>query len=132
MPTKIGALLVEAAGINIAAMACAAFFFGALLATGLPPAPAYIITALVIAPPMVRMGVHPYTRAAKSRARRVFQLRRSWALDPPLPPPDSDPHLDAGIVNRQENQCSIFARAVRRSGCGAAWQMWGLHEYTTR
>jgi TRAP transporter 4TM/12TM fusion protein len=60
VPTKIGAILVEAAGVNIAAMACVAFFFGALLGTGLPPAPTYIITALVIAPPMVRMGVDPW------------------------------------------------------------------------
>jgi TRAP-type uncharacterized transport system fused permease subunit len=37
-----------------------AFFFGALLGTGLPPAPTYIITALVIAPPMIRAGVDPW------------------------------------------------------------------------
>ena len=60
VPTKVGALLVEAAGINIAAMAIVAFFFGALLGTGLPPAPTYIITALVIVPPMVRVGVDPW------------------------------------------------------------------------
>ena len=56
VPTKIGALLVAAAGVNLAAMAIVAFFFGALLGTGLPPAPTYIITALVIAPPMIRVG----------------------------------------------------------------------------
>jgi TRAP-type uncharacterized transport system fused permease subunit len=60
VPTKVGALLVEAAGINIAAMAIVAFFFGALLGTGLPPAPTYIITALVIVPPMIRVGVDPW------------------------------------------------------------------------
>src|SRR5688572_22885528 len=60
VPTKIGALLVDMAGINIAAMALVAFFFGALLGTGLPPAPTYIITALVIAPPMIRVGVDPW------------------------------------------------------------------------
>ena len=60
VPTKIGALLVDMAGVNIAAMAIVAFFFGALLGTGLPPAPTYIITALVIAPPMVRVGVDPW------------------------------------------------------------------------
>jgi TRAP-type uncharacterized transport system fused permease subunit len=37
-----------------------AFFFGALLGMGLPPAPTYIITALVIAPPMIRVGVDPW------------------------------------------------------------------------
>jgi TRAP transporter 4TM/12TM fusion protein len=60
VPTKIGAILVDMAGVNIAAMAIVAFFFGALLGTGLPPAPTYIITALVIAPPMVRVGVDPW------------------------------------------------------------------------
>jgi TRAP transporter 4TM/12TM fusion protein len=60
VPTKIGSILIGMAGINIAAMVFAAFFFGALLGTGLPPAPTYIITALVIAPPMIRVGVDPW------------------------------------------------------------------------
>ncbi len=60
VPTKIGSILVEAAGVNLAAMVLVAFFFGALLGTGLPPAPTYIITALVIAPPMIRVGVDPW------------------------------------------------------------------------
>jgi len=60
VPTKIGSLLIAAAGINIASMALVAFFFGALLGTGLPPAPTYIITALVIVPPMIKAGVDPW------------------------------------------------------------------------
>jgi TRAP transporter 4TM/12TM fusion protein len=60
IPTKVGALLIEAAGVNIASMALVAFFFGALLGTGLPPAPTYIITALVIVPPMIKAGVDPW------------------------------------------------------------------------
>ncbi|MBI3044473.1 MAG: TRAP transporter permease [Betaproteobacteria bacterium] len=60
VPTKIGAILIEAAGINLVAMVSVAFFFGALLGTGLPPAPTYIITALVIAPPMIKVGVDPW------------------------------------------------------------------------
>ena len=60
VPTKIGGLLIAAAGVNLAAMAILAFCFGALLGTGLPPAPTYIITALVIAPPMIRVGVDPW------------------------------------------------------------------------
>ncbi|MBI4194171.1 MAG: TRAP transporter large permease subunit, partial [Betaproteobacteria bacterium] len=60
VPTKIGAILIEAAGVNLVAMAAVAFFFGALLGTGLPPAPTYIITALVIAPPMIKVGVDPW------------------------------------------------------------------------
>jgi len=60
VPTKIGSILIGMAGINIAAMVIVAFFFGALLGTGLPPAPTYIITALVIAPPMIKVGVDPW------------------------------------------------------------------------
>jgi TRAP transporter 4TM/12TM fusion protein len=60
VPTKIGAILIAMAGINLAAMALVAFFFGALLGTGLPPAPTYIITALVVAPPMIKVGVDPW------------------------------------------------------------------------
>jgi len=60
VPTKIGGLIIEAAGVNLAAMAILAFLFGALLGTGLPPAPTYILTALVIAPPMIRVGLDPW------------------------------------------------------------------------
>jgi TRAP transporter 4TM/12TM fusion protein len=60
VPTKLGALLIEAAGYNLAAMVVLAFVFGALLGTGLPPAPTYILVAIVIAPPMIRIGVDPW------------------------------------------------------------------------
>jgi TRAP transporter 4TM/12TM fusion protein len=60
VPTKIGALLIEAAGVNLAAMVIVAFVFGAILGTGLPPAPTYILTALVIAPPMIKVGADPW------------------------------------------------------------------------
>ena len=60
VPTKVGSLLLDAAGVNLAAMVIVAFFFGALLGMGLPPAPTYIITALVIAPPMIKVGVNPW------------------------------------------------------------------------
>jgi TRAP transporter 4TM/12TM fusion protein len=60
VPTKLGALLIEAAGYNLAAMVILAFVFGALLGTGLPPAPTYILVAIVIAPPMIKMGVDPW------------------------------------------------------------------------
>ena len=60
VPTKIGSLLIAAAGVNLAVMVFVAFFFGALLGMGLPPAPTYIITALVIAPPIIKMGVDPW------------------------------------------------------------------------
>ena len=60
VPTKLGALLIEAAGVNLAAMVILAFVFGAILGTGLPPAPTYILVAIVIAPPMIKMGVNPW------------------------------------------------------------------------
>jgi TRAP-type uncharacterized transport system fused permease subunit len=60
IPTKLGALLIDLAGINLAAMVILAFIFGAILGTGLPPAPTYILVAIVIAPPMIRVGVNPW------------------------------------------------------------------------
>jgi len=60
VPTKIGSILIAMAGVNLVAMVLVAFFFGALLGTGLPPAPTYIITALVVAPPMIKVGVDPW------------------------------------------------------------------------
>jgi len=60
VPTKLGSLLVEAAGVNMAAMVVMAFVFGAILGTGLPPAPVYILVAIVIGPPFIRAGVNPW------------------------------------------------------------------------
>jgi TRAP transporter 4TM/12TM fusion protein len=60
VPTKLGALLMDAAGVNIAAMVLMAFLFGVVLGTGLPPAPTYILVAIVIAPPMIQAGVNPW------------------------------------------------------------------------
>ena len=60
VPTKLGALLVEAAGVNMAAMVAMAFIFGAILGTGLPPAPVYILVAIVIGPPFIKIGVNPW------------------------------------------------------------------------
>jgi len=60
VPTKLGALLIEAGGINMAAMVCMAFIFGAILGTGLPPAPVYILVAIVIGPPFMKAGVNPW------------------------------------------------------------------------
>jgi TRAP transporter 4TM/12TM fusion protein len=60
VPTKLGVLLVDAAGINLAAMVAMAFIFGAILGTGLPPAPTYILVAIVVGPPFIKMGVNPW------------------------------------------------------------------------
>jgi TRAP-type uncharacterized transport system fused permease subunit len=37
-----------------------AFIFGAILGMGLPPAPVYILVAIVIAPPFMKVGVSPW------------------------------------------------------------------------
>ncbi len=60
VPTKLGALLVEAAGVNLAAMVGMGFLFGVILGCGLPPAPTYILVAIVIAPPFIQAGVNPW------------------------------------------------------------------------
>jgi TRAP transporter 4TM/12TM fusion protein len=60
VPTKLGFLLVEAAGVNIAAMVGMGFLFGVILGTGLPPAPVYILVAIVIAPPFMQAGINPW------------------------------------------------------------------------
>jgi TRAP transporter 4TM/12TM fusion protein len=60
VPTKLGALLIEAGGISMAAMVAMAFLFGAILGTGLPPAPVYILVAIVIGPPFIKAGVDPW------------------------------------------------------------------------
>jgi TRAP-type uncharacterized transport system fused permease subunit len=60
VPTKLGSLLIDAAGVNLVAMVLLSFIFGAILGTGLPPAPTYILVAIVIAPPMIQVGVNPW------------------------------------------------------------------------
>ncbi len=60
VPTKLGSLLVDAAGVNMVAMVAMAFLFGVILGTGLPPAPVYILVAIVIAPPFMKVGVSPW------------------------------------------------------------------------
>jgi TRAP transporter 4TM/12TM fusion protein len=60
VPTKLGFLLVDAAGVNMTVMVLMAFIFGAILGMGLPPAPVYILVAIVIAPPFIKVGVNPW------------------------------------------------------------------------
>jgi TRAP transporter 4TM/12TM fusion protein len=60
VPTKLGSLLIEAGGVSMPAMVVMAFLFGAILGTGLPPAPVYILVAIVIGPPFIKAGVDPW------------------------------------------------------------------------
>ncbi len=57
IPTKVGALLVQAADFHVAAVVFIAFLFGYLLGMGLPPSPVYIMVALAVAPTMIRLGL---------------------------------------------------------------------------
>ena len=60
VPDKVGILLMELAGFHVIAMILVAFVFGYLVGMGLPPAPTYIVTAVVIAPFMIRAGIDPW------------------------------------------------------------------------
>ena len=58
---KVGYLLVEISSVNLVLMVLVAFAFGALLGMGLPPAPTYILVALVIVPHMINAGIDPWS-----------------------------------------------------------------------
>jgi TRAP-type uncharacterized transport system fused permease subunit len=60
VPTKVGVLLMEGAAINTILMVLVAFAFGYLIGMGLPVAPTYIVTAIVVAPFMIRAGLDPW------------------------------------------------------------------------
>ncbi|MFD1379369.1 TRAP transporter large permease subunit [Fodinicurvata halophila] len=60
VPTKVGTILMEGAGVNIAVMGLVAFAFGYVVGMGLPVAPTYIITAVVIVPFMIQAGMDPW------------------------------------------------------------------------
>ena len=57
---KVGFILIEMSSSNLILMVLVAFLFGALLGMGLPPAPTYILTALVIAPHLQNAGLDPW------------------------------------------------------------------------
>ena len=60
VPTKLGCCWWKRPAINMAAMVGMGFLFGVILGTGLPPAPVYILVAIVIAPPFMQAGVNPW------------------------------------------------------------------------
>ena len=55
----MGFILVEAASVSLLVMVFVVFLFGALLGMGLLLAPTYILTALVIALRMIKVGIDP-------------------------------------------------------------------------
>ncbi|QBI18322.1 TRAP transporter permease [Egibacter rhizosphaerae] len=60
VPTAVGQVLVEVASINLVLVVLVAFVFGYVVGMGLPPAPTYIIVAVVIAPFMISAGLDPW------------------------------------------------------------------------
>jgi TRAP transporter 4TM/12TM fusion protein len=57
---RMGAMLLDVGGWNIIAMILMAYIFGWLLGTGLPPTATYIIGAVIIVPPMTKLGIDPW------------------------------------------------------------------------
>lgn len=60
VPDKVGVLLLRLVEFHFGLMVLTAFAFGYLVGMGLPVTPTYIVTAIVIAPFMVRAGVDPW------------------------------------------------------------------------
>ncbi len=60
VPTKVGYFMLEQADVNTAVMALVAFAFGYVVGMGLPPAPTYIVVAVVIAPFMIAAEIDPW------------------------------------------------------------------------
>ncbi|TMJ68383.1 MAG: TRAP transporter large permease subunit [Alphaproteobacteria bacterium] len=96
VPTKLGSVLIEAAGVNLVAMVLLSFIFGAILGTGLPPAPTYILVAIVIAPPQSVGG--PLFRVLSRRVRRADAA-----------------HFAGGRGHGQNRQCFVLSDAQSRS-----------------
>jgi TRAP-type uncharacterized transport system fused permease subunit len=57
---RMGGMLLDLGAWNIVAMILMAWVFGWLLGTGLPPTATYIIGAVIIVPPMTKLGVNPW------------------------------------------------------------------------
>jgi TRAP-type uncharacterized transport system fused permease subunit len=57
---RMGAMLLDIGAWNIVAMILMAWVFGWLVGTGLPPTATYIIGAVIIVPPMTKLGINPW------------------------------------------------------------------------
>jgi TRAP transporter 4TM/12TM fusion protein len=58
---RMGGMLLDLGAWNIVAMIAMAYIFGWLVGAGLPPTATYIIGAVVIVAPLVKLGVNPWT-----------------------------------------------------------------------
>jgi TRAP-type uncharacterized transport system fused permease subunit len=57
---RMGAMLLDVGAWNLVAMILMSWVFGWLIGTGLPPTATYIIGAVIIVPPMLKLGVNPW------------------------------------------------------------------------
>jgi TRAP transporter 4TM/12TM fusion protein len=57
---RMGATLLDLGAWNIMAMIGMAYVFGWLVGAGLPPTATYIIGAIIIVPPLVKLGINPW------------------------------------------------------------------------
>jgi TRAP transporter 4TM/12TM fusion protein len=57
---RMGAILLDLGAWNIIAMVLMAWVFGWFLGAGLPPTATYIIGAVIIVPPMTKLGINPW------------------------------------------------------------------------
>jgi len=57
---RMGAMLLDIGAWNIVAMILMAWVFGWLIGTGLPPTATYIVGAVIIVPPMTKLGINPW------------------------------------------------------------------------
>jgi TRAP-type uncharacterized transport system fused permease subunit len=57
---RMGAMLLDVGGWNIMAMIFMSYIFGWLLGTGLPPTATYLVGAVIIVPPMTKLGIDPW------------------------------------------------------------------------
>ena len=57
---RMGAMLLDIGAWNVVAMILMAWVFGWLLGTGLPPTATYLVGAVVIVPPMTKLGIDPW------------------------------------------------------------------------
>jgi TRAP transporter 4TM/12TM fusion protein len=57
---RMGAMLLDIGGWNIIAMILMSYFFGWLLGSGLPPTATYLVGAVIIVPPMTKLGIDPW------------------------------------------------------------------------
>jgi TRAP transporter 4TM/12TM fusion protein len=57
---RMGAMLLDVGAWSVIAMILMSYIFGWLLGAGLPPTATYIIGAVIIVPPMTKLGINPW------------------------------------------------------------------------